>query len=122
MTFPAVWLEHRNWCWDQATVDGVLVSAGAEHVVGFEALPESERGAVVVLPARYYADRAKWLNNQLGNLEWTVVFATSDEESTFPPGALRHPNMRLWTQIPRPGIHRPDGDRYMGFGPPPDTA
>lgn len=121
MSFPVVWLEAHPLCWDQAWVDEALTALGGCHVVGFDALPESETGAVVVVPARYYERKATWLNNQLGNLDWAVVILTSDEESLFPKAALKHDNMATWVMTPKPGKHHPPA-RFIGHGCPPDTA
>ena len=120
MTFDAVWVDAHPLCWDQATIDETLTAVGAAHHLGF-GVDYAGSGAAVVIPARYHTGDVRLFNNLLGNLDWAVVFLTSDEETTFPPNAFHHPNLRLWTQTPRPGVHRP-GDRYMGFGPPPDTA
>lgn len=123
MTFPVVWLDCHPCCWDQGWVDEALTALGGEHVVGFDALDDSVSGAVVVVPARYYANKKDWLTNQLGNFDWAVVLYTSDEESTFPVASVSHNNQRVWIMTPQPGkhdlvYHR----RFVGHGCPPDTA
>lgn len=81
----------------------------------FDSAPDG--GAVVVVPARYHVDHVDRLNTDLARLPWALVLLTSDEESLFPPDAIRHPNCRVWTMTPRPGVH--SGDRFLGEYYPP---
>lgn len=131
MTFPVVWLmpdvprvhvdSPYRLTWSQAMVENILTRAGGTHFVGFDQLPDDEPGAVVVVPAEYYTDRVDWLNTNVNNLDWAVVILTSDECSRFPVSRLQHrlDRLRVWVQTPRPGQHT--GDRFLPFGPPPDT-
>jgi hypothetical protein len=134
MTFPVVWLmpdvprahndSRHRLTWAQADVERILTDAGGQHLVGFDELGSGATGACVVVPAEYYTDRAQVdaLNVQLNNLDWAVVFITSDEASRFPVGRLEHrlDRMRVWVQTPRPSLHH--GDRYLPFGLPPGTS
>lgn len=133
MTFPVVWLmpdvprahndSRHRLTWAQAQTEAILTELGGDHRVGFDELADDEVGAAVVIPAEYYADRDQvdWLNVQVNNLDWAVVFLTSDEASQFPAGRLEHrlDRMRVWVQTPHP--HRHIGIRYLPFGPPPNT-
>lgn len=131
MTFPVVWLmpdvkrahhdSRHRLTWAQAQTEDILTGLGGQHLVGFDELGPDEVGAAVVVPAEYYVDKVEWLNVQLNNLDWAVVFLTSDESSRFPAHRLSHrlERMHVWVQTPRPGQH--GGDRFLGFGPPPNT-
>jgi hypothetical protein len=104
---PVVWFDSHITCWDQAMIDAVLTgrmwSTGYEfrHQVGFDGLDSD--GAIVVIPARYHADDVDHINEQLGRLRWALVILTSDEERLFPVDQLKHDNMRVWVQTPKPG-------------------
>lgn len=61
--------------------------------------------AVVVLPARHHAQDAVRLNDELAKLTGVVLVLMGDEEAIFPWRQVKHPNMRLWVQLPHPEKH-----------------
>ena len=130
MTFPVVWLmpdvprahNDSRWrlTWAQSQIEDILTELGGEHTVGFD---DVDGGAAVVIPGEYYVDAVDWIGNELDNLDWAVVFITSDERSAFPASKLndhRLDRMRVWVQTPRPGRYHGDA-RFLPFGPPPST-
>jgi hypothetical protein len=90
---------HRAWrptcCHDFVCVDGI------------SALPADADGAVIVLPARHHADiqYVTRLNADIAKLRWVVLMLIGDEESAFPTERIEHPNIRIWVQMLRPGLH-----------------
>lgn len=135
MIVPVVWLplgpggaQSRGGQWDLALVDDVLTGAAWEpagghlfaHNLDGPRTSEMGRGAVVVVPGRYWAElrAVEELDARLARLDWSVVLVTSDEESTFPAG-WQPPNGPRWTMTPRPGLH--GGNRFLGEGYRPET-
>lgn len=127
-TTPVVWLNLdagsmvRGY-WDQGWLD-LLLSGELGHLrrryEPLEVRSPAEMpvlpGAVVVLPARFHADKLEQVNECLGYLGWVVLILTSDEESTFPFTQLRHPRLRLWVMTPDPRQTYPEGVRFLGEG------
>lgn len=120
---PVVWFDARVLCWDQSTLDEIL--SGNVWPTGYEfehhvaEMPAGIDGAVVIVPARYHTPAE--VQAVIDPLSWVVLLLTSDEESLFPPAALTHPNMLVWTMTPRPGVH-PETHRFLGEYLPNDTS
>lgn len=72
--------------------------------------------AVIVLPAGNHIDDVAWVNEQIRWVQKLTLVLTSDEGAHFPVDKLRHPNMHLWVQTPRPEVAYPDGTRFFGVG------
>jgi len=72
---------------------------------GFAALPAAAEGAVVVLPGMKQAACVDRLNADIARLRWVVLLLVGDEAGVFPAEQIRHPNMRLYVMMPRPGRH-----------------
>lgn len=89
--------------------------------VEYELLDESDRArrgepAIVVLPGEEWAGKLKSLNRYLSRFPRVLVIVVADEGSLFPHREIAHPDMRLWVQTPRPGVHGPGEAYYLGFG------
>lgn len=86
------------------------------------AIPPEVTGAVIVIHGgnEFHANPAiaKVINEEIARLRWVVLVVTGDEAAEFPVRDLRHPNMRLWVQNPKPGLTR--ADRYLICGYPND--
>lgn len=129
MTIPVVWATwadgNARCCWDQQIVEDLLTGRPVPAGVDFEHLDHSALaeldGAVVVIPARYNADRIDQINADLAHLAWVVIVLTSDEESTFLWRQLDHPDMRIWVQAPRPDKHNDNRLRFIPHGWQPGT-
>jgi glycosyltransferase involved in cell wall biosynthesis len=117
--------------WDQGIIEGLL--AGAvwawraptlpmewEHYATAQEVPESEDGAIVVFPARWYATQVEQINAALARFQWVLVLLCGDEEGEFPYERLTHPNMKVWVQTPHEGRHD-RADRRIGDGFPPQA-
>ena len=72
--------------------------------------------AVVVLPAFGHIDHVGWVNEQIAWVTDLTLILTSDEGQHFPVDELRHENMKLWVQTPRPDKTYPDGTVFFGVG------
>lgn len=59
-------------------------------------------GCILIVPGRYWHDRIAEVNEVLGPYRWVLVIVTSDEESLLNINDLKHPNMKVWLQTPRP--------------------
>lgn len=128
MTTPVVhvawWTGHPKVAarrfWDQAIAEDLLARS-RHHLVAHDSIlqvPDGE-GAVVLVPARFQDGDAALLNRAIEPLPWVVLILTSDEEASFPVEDLRHSNLTLWVQYPRPGQH--DRARRLPLGPTTDT-
>ena len=103
-----VWLSRHGIArgyWDQTLLEAAFDGDLWPHGLTFThtTIDKADGGAVVVIPGRFHADDADWINEQLHPLTWALVIVTSDEESLFPQGAINHPNHIVWTMTPRPG-------------------
>lgn len=112
--------------WDQGIVE--QLTAGYEHVemwrrhgaVSLGSGFDIERGAVWVIPGQHNRKPqwAEMLANMIGLAEWSLVIVTSDEEALFPVELLPHDDKHLiWGQYHA----RPEFDRVIPIGLPPDT-
>jgi hypothetical protein len=95
-----IWYNARGY-WDH-TILNLFFDADTKYVDSFDKLEDD--GAVVVLCARWAKDEIDEINRRLSRLKWAVVFWTGNEDMLFVPGALKHPNMRIWVQMPVPGL------------------
>ena len=73
-----------------------------QYVDGFDKVPEGE-GAVVFVNGGSTDVTIQDLNEAIRYLPWVVVAIFFDEGSRLPLDQLRHPNMRVWVQEPKPG-------------------
>lgn len=87
-----------------------------KHHAGF---PNTDHPAVVCVPGRYYAQHTDLINEAIQRFVSVLLVVTSDEEGTFPVGAIRHERLRVWVQTPRKGRDYPEGARFFGVGFPP---
>lgn len=112
--------------WDQGWLEAIL--RGEMWRTPWDDLPELAHhatvdqvggdGAVVVVPARWHADRWQEVQEAIRPLAWVLLVLTGDEENSFPRGAIEHPRMLTWVQTPAPGSER-EGERYVVDGTPP---
>lgn len=73
--------------------------------------------AIVVLPARHHAGMEKEVNKELNKIKKVVFFAMGDEEGEFKIEKIKHPDISIWVQNPKPKRH--DEYRKLGTGYPP---
>lgn len=99
--------------WDYGFVDDLLKQFAAFEV---SALQHSDF-AIVVIPARHHAQDVAQINKELKKVKGVILFLMGDEESDFPVEKIKHLNIKIWVQNPKPGRH----DRYekLGTGYPP---
>jgi hypothetical protein len=72
--------------------------------------------AVVSIPAGALLEEVAWVQREITHIEHLVLFLTSDEGALFPIDKLKHPDMTLWVQTPRPEVAYPAGTRFFGVG------
>lgn len=115
--------------WDKGLVQralrGELAAGGGTAEVTPLPTPDGSLGvdgAVLIAPLGTARTdmRLDHLQSMIAGLDWVVILGTSDEGSKFPWRELKHPNMRLWIQTPRPELHY-DHDRFLVHGPPQGT-
>ena len=72
-------------------------------------------GAVVVINASVSDEKCntlgiespvnvEFVNNRIEQLPWVIVFIAGDEDSHYHIDNLRHPNMKVWIQLPKPKL------------------
>lgn len=122
-----IWYGGRGY-WDQGWLERIFDRTmwrpasphEFRHWMGFADVPDDVDGAVVVVAARWFANRVDELNVLLDTLDWCVVVLTGDEENAFPHRDLKHSNMAVWVQTPDPVLHA-DGVVPVGDFWPPDA-
>lgn len=101
-------------------LDRLLTGDLYPHGVGCEFVepwPDSD-GIVLVVPGRYWHDRADELTAAIARYEWVLAIRTGDEEDLLDPKLVQHRNIRWWVQTPR--ADRDHGDaRLIPIGFPP---
>ncbi len=106
--------------WDQCLLDDLLSGALWPHGIEFERVddfPDAD-GVVLVIPGRYFADRAAEISEKIARYRWVLAFRVGDEEDLLDIRRIAHPNIRWLIQTPRVG--RDYGDaRFIGVGYPP---
>jgi len=80
---------------------------------------DSADGIVVVLPARHCVAHYDYINEWIARYPWVLLLVTGDEESNFEAQRIKHPNIKRWQQLPKPGVHD-FADRFLinGFPAP----
>lgn len=92
--------------WDQTLLDDLLAGELWPHGIAFEdraCFPRDATGIVLVVPGRYWADRATEISQAISKYRWVLAFRTSDEEDLFDIRKVAHPAIRWWIQTPRVG-------------------
>ena len=99
--------------WDYGILDFLFDGCPYEEV---DSIPEEEF-AIVVIPARSHFKKVKEVNRELSNVKNCMLFLMGDEEGSFPLEKIKHPNIKIWVQNPKPEL----SDEYskLGCGYPP---
>ncbi len=105
---------HRGY-WDMALLENL-----------FEGFTKAEVDSVlkgdfsiVVIPARHHADMVYEINKELSKLKSVILFLMGDEEADFPVEEIKHDNIKIWVQNPKPGRH--ENYTRLGCGYTPGT-
>lgn len=109
--------------WDEALIEATLARRTWTPVLahefvdcnGFAELPAEADGAVVIFPGMKQAACVEALNADLARLRWAVLLLVGDEAGVFPAEQIKHPNLKLWVMMPRPGRHD-FADRHLTNG------
>jgi hypothetical protein len=83
-----------------------------------EGYPTKVDGCVIIIPGRYWFQRANQISESLSRFQWVLAIRTGDEEDLFQPDRVYHPNIKWWIQSPNPERDY-DGARLFGVGYPP---
>jgi hypothetical protein len=126
--------DERKGRWDQRWVQRLLDQSEWKPPGGYEFYEYDTdlgdpagpmEGCIIIFPAGHYRYHCSgWpalarLQRLVDSLPWSVVIATSDEQSWFPWARFNPPdNCRLWVMTPRPEKSYPPGTFFIGEGSP----
>lgn len=125
---PILWLHKEGVCsrcrmdewviedWLDGAQKRPVPSLVPEHIDTSNLVGLRYQKAVVVLPAGNHIDDVEWVNEQISWVDQLTLVLTSDEGQHFPVYLLRHPDMALWVQTPRPEVAYPLNTRFFGVG------
>lgn len=83
---------------------GVFNGLDCVHTCHFAELPPNVDGAIVVINGKWQPiDCIDRLNSKIDRLGWVVVVSLFDQESAIRLDLLKHPNLKVWVQEPKPG-------------------
>jgi hypothetical protein len=89
------------------------------HWSGWAVMPTDISGAIVVVHGGNEHEHAEAINGLIQPLKWVIFVVIGDEAAQFDHSLINHPNIRRWTQNPKPGV-TPKADRYLICGYPND--
>jgi hypothetical protein len=107
--------------WDQNMLD--LLFANELYPTGLQfkrtdGYPPNVDGCVLIIPGRYWSDRANNISEAISKYRWVLAVRAGDEENTFDPERVFHRNIKWWIQTPDPNVDYGDS-RLFGVGFPP---
>ena len=82
--------------WDQHMLDRLLLGQLYPHGIECEFeddWPDAD-GIVLVIPGRYWHDRADEISDEIARYRWVLAIRTGDEEDLLDPKLIQHPNIR----------------------------
>lgn len=149
MIIPIVWKSYKidtpnRGYWDQELLEdifrgelGYLYRVSFEHYNDFKDLIndhetiEAENrfditgnynsGAIVIIPARYHADKIDEINQDIQRLKWCLLILVGDEESVFPTEKIEHKNIMIYQMTPNMKGDHSNVDRFIPNGYSKDT-
>ena len=107
--------------WDQNMLDLLFANKLWNTGLTFsrhEGYPENASGCVLIIPGRYWFEKANQISEAIARFEWVLAIRTGDEEDQLQPDRIYHPNIKWWVQTPKVGIDYGDA-RLFGVGFPP---
>ena len=107
---------YRGW-YDQAIFEWLFKDF--EHTEGPQSLQDGV-GSVVVLPGRSLVGQEDKIAQELNKCPWVYLVVAGDEERKFDISKIKHPNMKVMCQNPKPGLD--DKHRKIGCGWTPHTV
>lgn len=81
--------------------------------------PNHVDGCILIIPGRYWHQRANEISETLSRYDWILGIRTGDEENDFDPYSVWHNNIKWWVQTPQVGHDYDEGTRFFGVGYPP---
>lgn len=107
--------------WDQNMLD--LLFANQLYPTGLnfkrvDGFPANVDGCVLIIPGRYWVERANEISEAISRYEWVLAIRVGDEENNFNPDSVYHRNLKWWVQTPKVGADYDDA-RFFGVGFPP---
>lgn len=131
---PVHWLSYqernpKRGRWDQLFVERLLSGEEGRPPYGYRFVDDDVlpiEGGVVVFSAGFYAENdlvdrgIQLLTDDLNDMAWCVLIATSDETQSFPWDRIDPwpTHVKLWVMLPKPGNIYPPGSRFIGEGSP----
>lgn len=103
--------------WDQGLLEDLLKDFESFEVDILPTIKTIDTFGIVVIPARSHYRLVKEINKELNKLSSCILILTGDEESSFPVDKIKHNNIKIWVQNPKPDLN--DKYRKLGCGYPP---
>ena len=107
--------------WDQNMLDLLFANELYDTGLTFtrtKGYPVKVDGCVLIIPGRYWFNRANQISESISRFDWVLAIRTGDEEDELHPERVYHPNIKWWVQTPKTGVDYGDA-RLFGVGFPP---
>ena len=107
--------------WDQNVLDRLFDNTLWPTGIDFrrvDGYPTKVDGCVLIIPGRYWHEKANAISEAISAYEWVLAVRTGDEENLFDVERVYHRNIKWWIQTPEPDVDYGDA-RLFGCGFPP---
>lgn len=91
--------------WDFGLLKQIFDDLGYDYSQDYNYLDTGMAGGIVVIPARHHVGMENEVNHQLNRLPWVKLFLIGDEEALFDISKIKHSNIEITVQNPRPPKH-----------------
>jgi len=107
-----LWYPNPVKCHQTTMLSEVFPDSECIYLRDFDALPPNTGAIVVLSGGAFLGAKLAWieraipaLQDRIALLPWVVIASVYDVESAFRLDLLRHPNMKIWVQEPKPGVN-----------------
>ena len=98
--------------WDAGLLLSIFDDLEFDYSQDYDHFDYGMNGGIVVLPARHHIGLEERINVELAKLPSVKLFLIGDEEAQFNVEKIKHPNIDITVQNPRPDQH----DKYKRIG------